>query len=212
MRMEAAQVVSRAGLVPSGPVRMWVRGQWSEMLLLGFEIHEEAKGGHSRQVERWAIQAMEALHEGEGSRAEQLLKRALEEEPDAPDLQNNLASAYLLQDRYEESEALIREIHQRHPDYFFGRTNMAIQYVTQGKLDQAQALIQPLLSQRRLHRTEFAALCMAQIELLIAEGQQEAAGSWLKMWEGIDPDHPAIPEARRRIKPGLWERLGGWRS
>src|SRR5262249_14298621 len=118
LRMEAANTACAAGLLSEGPTRLWMRGEWQGIQLLGWELHNEATGGHSRQVEDWAREAMEALYEDDGKRAEDLLRKALEQEPNAPDLLNNLASAYHAQDRWEESEALIRQIHERFPDYF----------------------------------------------------------------------------------------------
>jgi tetratricopeptide (TPR) repeat protein len=209
MRMEAAQAVSRAGLLPSGPIRMWLGGEWRESLLLGFELHGEPVRKHSRPVEDLGSKAMAALHANDGKTGERLLKQALEKEPDAPDLLNNLAQAYILQHRLAEADALVRDIHERFPDYLFGRTHMAQQYIRDGKLDQAKAMLEPLLTRHRLHFTEFAALAVAHIELLLAQGNRDGARSWLDLWEQADPDHPGISQMRRRMKPGLWQGLLG---
>jgi tetratricopeptide (TPR) repeat protein len=213
LRMEAAQAATRAGLLPSGPVRMWFQGDWREILLLGFEVHGEPTREHAPQVEAWTREAMAATNRGDGEAAERLLRQALAVEPDAPDLLNNLAKALQLRDRLDESEALVREIHERFPDYLFGRTNLAHLCVREGELDRAQALLEPLLARRRLHFTEFAALAAAHIDVLLARGERDGARSWLEMWEGIDPDHPGLAHWRRQVsQPSWWRRLRGWRS
>src|SRR5262249_9696252 len=115
MRLEAAQAAADGGVMEAGPIRFWARGQWTEVLLLSFEVDDEHERKHSPQVEEWAVEALEALHEEDGARAEQLLQQALAVEPDSPDFLNNLASAYELQGRSRESEDLVRQIHQRFP-------------------------------------------------------------------------------------------------
>jgi tetratricopeptide (TPR) repeat protein len=204
LRVQAANAVCEAGLVPAGPTRMWLQGAWAETLLCGFELHGEPVHRHSPPVEELAAQAMEALYDGDGERAEGLLKRALEQEPTAPDLLNNLANAYLAQGREDEARALMREIHERDPDYLFGRVNVAQQHIERGELDRARELLLPLLSRRRLHFSELAALCMGQMSLFLAEGNRAAARQWLQLWENADPDHPQIPEWRERIEPQGW--------
>jgi tetratricopeptide (TPR) repeat protein len=212
LRMQAANAACEAGLVPAGPTRLWLQGEWREILLLGFELHGEVVHKHSRQVEELAAEAMEALYDDDGARAERLLKQALEREPDSPDLLNNLSTAYNLLGRHDEAEALIRQIHERDPDYLFGRVNVAHQHIQKGELDRARELLTPLLSRRRLHFSEFAALCIGEISLFLAEGNREAARQWLQMWENADPDHPQIPEWRERVQPTGWaERLFGRR-
>ena len=62
---------------------------------------------------------------GRAAEAEVLLRHAIAQEPNSPNLLNNLASALEMQGRRGESRALMIEIHERFPDYFFGRTNVA---------------------------------------------------------------------------------------
>ena len=199
MRTEAAQAATRAGLLPSGPVRMWVEGEWREVMALGFDIHGEDIHQHSPQVEEWMAAAVLALRSGDGNRAEALIRQALEVEPDAPDVLNNLAVAYEMQGRMAEAEALVVRNFERHPDYLFGRTSMAQLYVRDGKIEEAEALLEPLLTRQRFHHLEFAAFCNAQIELYRAQGKREGAESWLKMWAAVDPDNPAIARLRRSL-------------
>ncbi|HJT76087.1 MAG TPA: tetratricopeptide repeat protein, partial [Gemmataceae bacterium] len=200
LRIEAANTACAADLIPTGPVRLWQGGEWREILMLGWEIHEEPTGSHPPAVEQLAREAIVASQEGDGALAERLLRQALEKAPDAPDLLNNLATAYEIQGRKEESAALIRQIHERFPDYFFGRANLAHLYVREGRLEEAAELLKPLLLHKRLHRTELAALAAAEIALRLAEGNRDAARSWLDIWKSADPDHPSLAMWRERVE------------
>src|SRR5262249_28952269 len=191
-RFEAANVASEAGVPPRGPVRMWQGGEWGEVMLLAFEIHEEPSNKHSPRVAALAQQAWDAQHRDEDARAERLLKEALELEPELPDLLNNLAQAYQGQGRYAEAEALIRQVHERFPDYFFGRIGVSQYLARDGKLDEARQLLMPLMQQQRLHTSEFRALCHAHITIALAAGDRHAAENWLALWERVETDHPML--------------------
>jgi tetratricopeptide (TPR) repeat protein len=213
LRMQAAQAASQADLLPSGQVRMWMQGEWQEILLLGFEIHGEPEGPFlPPKVERLVAQGMEDVYYGDGVKGERLLKQALELAPDHPSILNNLAAAYGIQGKIEESEKLIEEIHQKFPDYFFGRTNLATHYARRGRVDEAEELLKPLLNYKRLHFSEYSALCGAQIELALARKNRQAARSWIQMWEQADPDNPQLARFRLRIEPpNLGQLLRGLR-
>ncbi len=199
LRLKAAQFLIQADALPPGKIRFWREGRWTEVLLWGFELHEEVRRVHSPEVESLGAEAIEALHERDGKRAEHFLKQALEIEPDAPDLLTNLAAAYKFQDRHEDARRLVVDVHERFPDYFFGRVNFANLLVQVKELDRAKELLEPLLGNNRMHLSEFAALCEAHIQLHLAEGNREAARRWLSMWEDVDPDHPMLKACRRRV-------------
>jgi tetratricopeptide (TPR) repeat protein len=213
MRMQAAEVAVRSGLLPQEPTRLWVEGEWREILLMGFELHGEPEHNHSRAVANLAREGTEALYQGDTERAERLFQQGLAQEPEAPDLLNNLAMTYMMRGEQARGEAMVRAIHQAHPDYFFGRIGMAQLSLKEGDLVQAKALLRPLLTHRRLHFSEFAALCQIQMELLLAEGNEESARSWLALWESGDPNNPRQESWRRRLgkpKKRSWGRW--WRS
>ncbi|MDQ3815681.1 MAG: tetratricopeptide repeat protein, partial [Armatimonadota bacterium] len=94
LRHQAAQGVAEAGLLPSGPTRLWYDGEWRELILMGFELHDEPIIRHRRRVQELLAQAIEALHQDRADEAEELFQQALEIEPDAPDILNNLAVTY----------------------------------------------------------------------------------------------------------------------
>ncbi len=201
LRHRALQIVSQAKLLPPGPTRLWLRGQWGEVILMGFEIYEEpVETDYPPQVGEWYRQAIEALHANDPITAERLLKQALAVRPDAPGLVNNLAATYGRLGRKAEAKALLRQNYQDHPDYFFGITGMAGLYVNEGKFEQAETLLKPLLSSPRLHITEFAALSMAHVQLYHAQKMPETAQTWLDMWAKVDPDNPTLHYWQRRMR------------
>jgi Flp pilus assembly protein TadD len=199
LRLEAASVAADARLLQPGSVRLWMRGAWSEIVLLGFEIHGELTQRHPPRVMQLLDEAMPALKGGEAERAEHLLRQALEIEPEAPDLLNNLAMAHVRQGRPEAAEALLRQVRQRQPDNAFTQASLARLLLSQGELDEAAALLEPLLSRKRFYRSEFAVFCEAQIDFYLAQENVEAAHTWLDLWENADPDHPGVELWRQRL-------------
>lgn len=201
LRHEAVPKLRETGRLPAGPARMWIKGQWHDTLLFGFEIHDEPSRAHQPEVEDLACEAITALKSDDAQAAERLFKQALQIEPHAVDLLNNLATAYRLQGRFDEWRRLVHEIHQRDPDYLFGRVNMALDYLEGGDTEEARKMLHPLLSRQRFHRSEFAALGQAQIELCLAEGHLDGARLWLDVWKDIDPDHPDLDYWQDRVAP-----------
>jgi tetratricopeptide (TPR) repeat protein len=220
LRTEAANLASQAGLLPGGLTRLWIQGEWKEILLLDFEIHGEALATHSPQVTNWITDGLLTLNQGEFAKAEQLLNQALAVEPNAPDILNNLALVLSSAGRAAEADALLERLIADFPDYFFGQIVRVNQAVAHGDYDQAHAILMPLTERKRFHFAEFAALCVAHIQLYLAEGLVEGAESWLGMWESADPDNPQITywqeqvaeqkePARTKERKGVLRRLLG---
>jgi tetratricopeptide (TPR) repeat protein len=200
MRMEAAHQLSEAGLLPAGPLRMWSGGEQREVLMLNMEINPEPEDpGHSPLVQDLAEQAYAALGQRDGRRAQELLEKAVAMQPDAPSLLNNLAMAYELQGQSARAHQMIREIHTRFPDYFFGIIGVAGLAIRDGDLETAGELLNRLMQREKLHTSEFVALCTAQMDLSLADSQDDAAHNWLEMLEQTYPDHPRLPYYRRRV-------------
>lgn len=200
LRVETANRLYERDRVES-PLRMWINGRWREVEAVGFAITDEPTCGPCAdpQAQKWAEAAYAALQRGDGATAERLLKNCLARQGDEPDLLNNLANAYNLQGRREEHLRLAHEIHERWPDYFFGRIGMANLATAAGRYEQAAAYLRPLGRRRKLHTTEFAALCSAHIDMLCGWDKREAARVWFDLWKSAQPDHPAIPERERLL-------------
>lgn len=208
LRMQAAQTCVEAGLIEAGPVRLWVRGAWREVLLLGITVSYEPEDGYPRSIARLMERAHTLLRQGKGAAAEPLLRQALGERPDDPRLLNNLAVALTQQKRDEEARAIMEAIWARHPDYLFGRVSRARTLIEEGDLAGAQAQLEPLARLTRMHVTEFSAYCAAQVHLLSARGDPEAAESWLAFWEQVHPDDPGLEHWRLTLALGRLAKGG----
>ncbi|HEX5690405.1 MAG TPA: tetratricopeptide repeat protein [Roseiflexaceae bacterium] len=213
IRMQAAQAAFDAGLLPSRHVTLWSGGEWREIALMSYTLHDDVVVPHKAQVERLMVRAIRLLNEQKPAEAEDLIKQALEIEPDSPDILNNLAVAYSQLARDKEAEALIHQVVERFPDYVFARVSVARTLILRHRIGEARALLEPLLERERFHVDEFAHFCAAQAELLLAERNRDAARTWLDMWANVDPDNPALADLRARVdRPRLRDRLFGGRS
>ena len=201
-RMKAANQAVSQGVLPTGHIRFWSQGEWRDVLLMGVEIHSDPDRQHPHrpQVERWLRQALEHMNAGELALAEALLKQALAQEPNAPDLLNNLAATYAATDRQAEAEPIWRSVLERDPDYLFARASLGRIAAQHGNLAEARELLDPLLTRRRMHFSEFATVAIAQIETGLADNKPEEAKSWLKMWERAMPDDPRVEVFRKEIR------------
>lgn len=207
LRVKAAEAAVQAELLPRGHVKMWVAGRQQDVLLLGFEVHHQPLRHGSPEVEQLIAAGVNSLYQDDGAESEKLLKQALELAPDDPLVLNNLAAAYEAQGKSEAGEALLEETYRRFPDYLFARTNLAHSYARRGRIDEAEALVEPLLNIRRLHRSELASLCGAQIEIALARRNSQAAHDWFQMWMHADPDHWQQEQYRSRVERPDWRRI-----
>ena len=198
----AANLAAQAKLIPKTNVRLWMEGEWRELMLLAYEFHGDPIAHHSKKVERLLWQALQRLREEQGAEAEPLLKKALELEPDAPDLMNNLALALGQQGLENEANALIRDIASRYPDYIFARASLAKLHLRDGDIKTAEALLLPFLERDRFNFMEFGAFADTYIELLMAQKQRDGARTWLNMWEQVNPDDPRLDYWKYRLSPG----------
>jgi tetratricopeptide (TPR) repeat protein len=207
-RIEAAQLLRETEVLPAGMVRLWIEGAWRELLLLEFEIDPERHPfPHAPAVQNLAEDAIQAMHERRPAAAEALIRKALEAEPNSPDLINNLASAVELQGRPDESRAMLADLFARFPDYLFARTGMANHAILTGDLDRAQELLHPILQRTSFHPSEFSALCQVEIALQEARGEQDGAQAWLQIWEEMLPDDPHQERWAQRLLLHELERL-----
>lgn len=200
-RMEAAQHATELGFLPRGkPVPLTIKGKQTELLLLAYEIYEKPQPSDiPAKAQRLLEEAHDALVEGHAETAEALAREALEIAPDNPTLLNFLAGSLTLQHRNEEAAAVVQHTVDVHPDYLFGRTAMAQLCIADDRVQEARDWLEPLLQRPRFHVSEFKAVCMAHVELLIAEKAFEGAQSWLSFMEQVDPDDPNLFRLRLRL-------------
>ena len=170
-------------------------------LLLNFEIDYEPYDVPRRpQIQQWTSDGYAALQQGKGRQAEVLFKKCIEAGEDAPDILNNLAAAYAMQGRDEESQELASAVHAKWPEYFFGRIHMAMTATSEGRFGVAEQYLRPLLTKQRFHVSEFRAMAIAYIQLELEQNRLNAAQSWLDIWKSVDPDDQDVQVMQNRIK------------
>jgi tetratricopeptide (TPR) repeat protein len=201
-RLDAATNAKQAGLISTETVRIWNKGAWRELRLLGFEIVEEIMpySRHSPQVEELLAEGSEALARNDVRSAERLYRQALALEPEAPDVQYNLGATRASQGDVRAFRELLEDLHARHPDYLFAAAQLAQYAIFDGNLERALQLLDPLINRSRLHISEFKLLATVEIDYCLAMNHKEGASHWLTMLEGVVPDYPNLPQLRRRVK------------
>jgi Flp pilus assembly protein TadD len=196
LRLGAANLCAQAGVLLNGKQRMWLNGKWTDTLLMGIDLQPSESVHHASKVDNWLRTALRSAHEGQYKQAEVLLKQALEIEPDAPDLQFNLAAAYQSQGWLEEADALIKLVYERFPDYLFARVNLAQVEIHRGELENARLLLEPLRKRTQMSYNEFDVFCAAHIELSLAEKDNLSAQAWFGTWESANPENPKLERYR----------------
>jgi len=84
-------------------------------------------------------------------------------------------------------------------------------HVKEGSLEQAEESLKPLLSQKRLHTSEFKALCQAHLNLYLAKDMSEVAQTWFDLWADIDPHDPELNRSRLRLALARKSGKRSWR-
>lgn len=206
-RIEALQYVAqkRPEMLPSSrQVSMWVGGQQTELLMMGFTITHEPSypSDIPDEIAEKHDEAYQLLLREKAEAAEPLLKEVIAAAPDLPSVYNHLALAYEMQGRKEEAYQIVKETLDRFPDYLFARAAMARRLAQEKRFEEARTLLDPLLRLTELHITEFRAMVMAEMELALAEKRSDVARSWLNMWRNLEEDHLNQDMWQRRIDGG----------
>lgn len=195
-RTRALLHLNRVNALSSKRARVWNNGEWHEVLVQEFDVHDEPTPLGDPQAEDLSEKAYYALLEDDGETAEKLLKQAMERVPDDPSLEFNLAQAYELQGRLDEARDHRRWVRGRWPDYLFGRVLAAHDYIAAGDFEAADAELAPLRDRQRFHRSEFSAFMFVQVRLFKERGKSAAARSWFDLWKRSTPDDRLLDKAQ----------------
>jgi tetratricopeptide (TPR) repeat protein len=201
MRLEAANMAARNGLLPRGkPMQLYIKGALDDVILMAYRIHGELAGKPPPRAIRSIMQDAHNLIQRERyDSALTLVMDGLEKAPDDPTLLNYLATIHRAKGQRMEEEAVIRHTFEVHPGYFFGRCSMMELYAREGNFEAADALLEPMLERESFHYSEFGIFCRAHVALLTAKGEFKSAHSWLDMWERIHPELIEIKKIRREV-------------
>lgn len=192
MRMGAAEAAIQAGALPRGQTRMWMRGEWRDVLLYACELHDEQTSQHSPKVNEWLAEGKEALDDEDYESARELFERAAAAEPNMPTGRYDLAATLMAEGRGAEAREIYEALHREFPDYLFASAALAKAYTNERRFDEAEALLNPLLARSRMRFLEFTAMCDAFVTLEHARKRKDAAREWLAIWKRVTPEHPRI--------------------
>ena len=200
-RMQAAQLLEQEGRLPvDQPLRMWLRGEWREILLKKFKITEEPEDqSYSEEVLDLLTRAGEAFRQQDLDRAEQIYQRILKLDERCCPAYNNLARIAGEQGDVEESRAYLEKSLEINPDYVMGRCNLAHYYLMDGEIEAAQELIGPLVERRQFAAFEMKAYQLIQARIQIYRGDLDAAENILSGLTELYPDDPEVEELAERM-------------
>lgn len=201
-RLEASQILSKHGIFKTGnTIELSLEGERRPIMMLGFQITYDAlKQSKLKPAAQHLMgQAIYALRDKDGVKAEIHLRKALEIQKNEPSLLNNLALAMSLQGKLDDASAIAREISDRFPDYFFGQAISVRNAIKENELEKAKAILNKMMQKEELHVTEFGALCACQIDLMIVDDKPEGAVAWFEIWEKGFPDDPALEDYEQKV-------------
>jgi len=178
------------------PVRLWLKGQWREVLLRRQSISEEQEWKYSAQVLILVEKATMAFHEGEDEKAEELYKKAIALEPRAKQAYGNLGALYFRQGRHAEAEASLQKAIEMDHDYVFPRCNLASMRIAQGKLEEAAEILKPIAELRTLRPQEILFYNRISADLFIAQEEYELAEQCLEIILAMEPEDE---DSQRRL-------------
>ena len=178
------------------PVRLWLKGQWREVLLRRQLINEDQEWEYSDQVIVLVERATMAFHEGEEEKAEELYKKAIALEPRAKQAYGNLGALYYRQGRHEEAEASLQKAIEIDHDYVFPRCNLASMRITQGRPEEAEEILKPIAELRTLRPQEILFYNRISADLFIAQEKYELAEQCLEIILEMEPEDE---DAQRRL-------------
>jgi tetratricopeptide (TPR) repeat protein len=189
LRVAAAHALMSLGvLTEDKPVRLWLKGQWREVLLRRQLITEEQEWEYSDQVIALLEDANVAFHEGEEGKAEELYKKVIALEPTARQAYGNLGALYFKQGRHDEAERSLQKAIEIDPDYVFPRCNLASMRVEQGRLEEAEEFLKPIAELRTLHPQELLFYNRVSADLFMAQDKYELAEQCLEMILEMEPE------------------------
>ncbi|MDP2875048.1 MAG: hypothetical protein Q8O00_02620, partial [Holophaga sp.] len=90
--------------------------------------------------------------------------------------------------RGDEAKVLGLELRTRFPGYYQTQLDIARELATGGDREKALRIVQGLLFRDAFHGSVLRAVISTMIDLLMEDGQIEAAAGWYSMWKEFEPD------------------------
>ena len=200
-RTEAIHLLRDRNMISDNePIRVWLRGEWKDILLKRFEVTDEPGDlPYSEEAADLLGQGVEAIHEENLDEAERIYLRILDLEPNCYEACNNLAQ---IASRRGDTDTVRRYLERSleiNPDYLVGRCNLANIHLIDGQMDRVQELIRPLIDRTQLAPFELKAYYLLQARIQIVLGDVETAGNLIAAVQEWYPDHPEVEDLTKRL-------------
>jgi tetratricopeptide (TPR) repeat protein len=197
LRMTAAIALLDLGIFSEDePVRLWLKGQWREVLLRRQFITEEWELEYSDEVMALLDEAITAFQAGKEKEAEELYKKMITLEPNAKEAYGNLGVICLKQGRDEEAERYLQKAIEIDSDYVHPRCNLASVRIRQERPEEAEELLKPIAKLKTFHPQELLFYNRISADLFMAQEKYEMAEQCLEMILEMEPEDEA---AQRRL-------------
>lgn len=207
-RMEALFRLTQKGLIsPNEKIKFWKskNGQWQDINSLIFKIEESNNPPCNPKAEEFVDLGREALKAGTEDpknlkKAEQVLRKALEIDPDCAQALHNLGAVYMMQDRKEEGEHMFRRSVEADPHYLFAYTSLAEMELGRGNFEACKKVLDQILSAPTIPANALIRAIFIQVRLSIETGEIDSARTMLDLLKSLDPDHSCLPELEEYLQ------------
>lgn len=188
-RKEALMSLARLGaLPPDRPVRVWLDGEWRDILLRVSRIGPK-KWPYDPKLFKKMERAQELDQQRRYRQAEQLYRQVIAAEPRMKEAYANLSALYARQGRVEEARALAEQALEIDPLYVFPRCNLALTALGEGDIAGARNWVEPLETLTDFSREEAAFYHYTLARILAAEGRFREARESLEISLIVDPEY-----------------------
>jgi Flp pilus assembly protein TadD len=167
--------------------------------LRSFEIKDEIDETYQAGIPDDIADATIMLQEGRIEEAKAAFESIIEREPRAREAYLNLAVAYAQLGDEATAETLTRQALDRFPHYAMPRLNLARMHLQRGQVEAAKEMLLPLDNFSKFTSVEFQNYALTWSDICTAEGNPEAAQSWLKMLSDVNAQMSGQHPPRRRL-------------
>jgi tetratricopeptide (TPR) repeat protein len=199
-RLEALFILQEAGEIAADETLcVWSKGEWREIKLHQFEISEDLYEKYAPEVIDLLDRGTEALEQDQDDQAEQLLRGALELDPNVKEAYNNLAVIYGQRGDVAQARAMCQAALEIDPLYVIPRCNLALHLLDDDDVQGAIDMLRPLADVTRFHPLDMAFYSYVQAQIYIYQGEYGPARNALAAALEVWPGHELAEEALQRL-------------
>lgn len=204
MRFDALMFLHQNQAIDAGPHRIYSRGKWTEVSMLGAEIYDEPiDASKSPQVLEMIEDGIEAMQRSDYEVAEACFEAALKAEPENCSAAYNLCATWLRRGgtgATQKAQTRLEQLHKDFPDYPFAAIALAQFAGMDHEFQKARDFLAPIFQAKRLHIAEAKALYTAQVQLALKEGDVDGAERAYGVLRQIsEEDDSNLQTLRKRI-------------